>query len=94
MAFRVDDDIFGLDVPVADPLLVQVPHCRYQLIEVAAAFCRTQLLALHDHLVQLDSFHQFGHDVQVRGGLVQLQQFQDVGVVDFLQDGQLLLDPG
>ena len=94
-ALVVQEEVLGLEVAVAHAIHVAVRQAADELAEVLARAARAvllQLALLHDDVEQLAALHELQHQVDGGGAGQHLLELDDVGVLERLHDGDLLLD--
>lgn len=81
----VDEQVLGLEVPVADSELVDVVDARNELLEVLACLLFLQFLVLHNEVEQLAALHELHDQIEVLLRLNDLVDLHHVGMVQLLQ---------
>lgn len=87
----IDEYVFGFEVAVGDKVGVCVGHSADDLFEEEAGVFLADVIVL-DVVVELAAFCVFHDDEDVVGGVEHLIQFDDVLVVDKLEDAYFSLD--
>lgn len=88
----VQEDIGGLNVPVRDSHLLQVPESVVEVQNNSFDFGLSEVLLLLEALVEVSFIAELSDDVAVAFGEESLVEVEDVGVVQGLQYLDLLVD--
>ena len=89
---EVDQQVFWLQVSVADAQLVDVEHASKELLQVLAGCALLELLVLDYEIEQLSTAGELHDQVQVLLCFDDFINLDDVRVVELLQDLDLPAD--
>lgn len=93
VVFVADDEIFWLQISVDNTVLVAMVDGLHDLLENMASFVFTEEFLFHNHIKKLSSVAYLGDEIDVLGVLEILVKFEDVGVIEGLQNLHLIFEP-
>lgn len=90
VVLALQKDVFGFQISVDDFVIVAISHCRNQLLEHQCSRLLREVVLVDDEIEEFSSLAQFSHDVEILFVLVEFQDLEHAGMVNFSQQIDLV----
>lgn len=88
--FLFEKNIFGFEVTVTNAVFMAISYCGHKLLEHQGRRLLGEVVLLHYKVEEFSPFAKLSYNIKVLLVLVKLQNFKDVGVVDFPQQAHFV----